>query len=56
MKDKSIELIGPVADKARQTASAMKAVGIDPAFGPAACQFQTQCCPKNPGQGGPFRF
>ena len=36
MADKGIELIGPVADKVRQTASAMKAVGIDPAFGPAA--------------------
>jgi len=38
MADKGIELIGPVADKARQTAAAMKAAGIDPAFGPAAFQ------------------
>jgi|SRR6266850_1422081 len=36
MADKGIELIGPVGDKARQTAAAMKAVGIDPAFGPQA--------------------
>jgi len=36
--DKGIELIGPVADKAGQTAAAMKAAGIDPAFGPAAFQ------------------
>jgi transposase len=34
--DKGIELIGPVADKAGQTAAAMKAAGIDPAFGPVA--------------------
>lgn len=36
MADKGIELIGPVADKARQSAAAMKAAGIDPGFGPAA--------------------
>jgi transposase len=38
MADKGIELLGPIADKARQTAAAMKAVGIDPAFGPQAFQ------------------
>ncbi len=36
--DKGIELIGPAADKAGQSAAAMKAAGIDPAFGPAAFQ------------------
>jgi transposase len=36
MAEKGIELIGPVGDKAREKEAAMKANGIDAAFGPQA--------------------